>query len=160
MSCSNSDWISQTNDAHWLSKDGYLILLNMDYLQIWYISHYGSARLVLKIGEKIYQAEDHVEKNVEKLKNNCILKVEKTRVKLSTREKYAICGIYEFGDWTAMVEYTKTPMLRKFDGSTCIVDVKSVDIKGVKRKLLLTDNGTVYKLKRSRLEETVTPGFI
>ena len=79
---------------------------------------------------------------------------------MSTREKYAICGIYEFGDWTAMVEYTKIPMLRKFDGSTCMVDVKSVDIKGVKRKLLLTDNGTVYKLKISRLEETVTPGFI
>ena len=42
-------------------------------------------------------------------------------------------------------------MLSKQDGSTCIVDVRSIDIKGVKRKLLLTDKGDVCKLKKSKL---------
>ena len=51
-------------------------------------------------------------------------------------------------------------MLGKFDGSTCVVDVKSVDVKGVKRKLLLTDSGIVYKLKKSKLENSVKPGFL
>ena len=59
-----------------------------------------------------------------------------------------------------MVDYTKTPMLSKFDGKTCIVDVRSVDVKGTKRKLLITNAGDVYKLKKSKLEETVTPGFL
>ena len=59
-----------------------------------------------------------------------------------------------------MVDYLKIPMLRKFDGSTCAVDVRSLEVKGVKRKLLLTNTGDVFKLKRSKLEETVEPRFI
>ena len=51
-------------------------------------------------------------------------------------------------------------MLTNHDGSTCVVDVKSIDVKGKKRKLLLTDEGVVYKLKRSKLEDNVKPGFL
>ena len=72
----------------------------------------------------------------------------------------SFCAVYEKGDWTAMVDYPKTTMLSVFDGSTCVVDVKIIDVKGTKRKLLLTNTGDVYKLKKSKLEETITPGFI
>ena len=34
-----------------------------------------------------------------------------------------------------------------------VLDVKSVEHKGQKRKLLLAEDGTVYKVKRSRMEK-------
>ena len=49
------------------------------------------------------------------------------------------------------------------DGKTCILDVRPVDVKGKKRKLLLTDRGDgplVYKLKKSKLEDIIKVGFI
>ena len=51
-------------------------------------------------------------------------------------------------------------MLTIFDGSTCVVDVRCMEISGKKRKLLLTSDGDVYKLKKSKLEETIKPGFV
>ena len=57
-----------------------------------------------------------------------------------------------------MVNYVKTPMLSTFDGSTSVVDVRTVDVKGTKRKLLLTDTGEVFKLKKSKLEEGLKLG--
>ena len=49
------------------------------------------------------------------------------------------------------------------DGETCVLDVRTVEVKGQKRKLLLTDRGfspVVYKLKKSKLEENIEVGFI
>ena len=49
------------------------------------------------------------------------------------------------------------------DGETCVLDVRSVEVKGQKRKLLLTDRGdgpVVYKLSKSKLEESIKIGFI
>ena len=127
---------------------------------IGFVSHYGTQRLVIKIGDTFYQAGQDLESNVAKLKQNCTVKIEKVRINRSARSKYAICSIYEPGDWTAHVDYAKTLILARRDGSTCVVDVKTVDIKGIKRKLLLTDNGSVYKLKKSKLEDSVQPGFL
>ena len=44
------------------------------------------------------------------------------------------------------------------DGETCVLDIKTVEVKGQKRKLLLTqrEDGNpqiVYKLKKYNLEE-------
>ena len=36
-----------------------------------------------------------------------------------------------------------------------VLDVKSVEHKGVNRKLLLAEDGTVYKVKRSKMENNV-----
>ena len=121
---------------------------------------YGRERLIVKIGERIYQAGEYIEAKLPILKKNTIIKIEKIRLNKSTRTKYAICSIYEPGDWTAHVDYKKTPILTKHDGSTCIVDVKDVEVKGIKRKLLLADDGSVYKLKKSKLEKCVKPGFL
>ena len=57
-----------------------------------------------------------------------------------------------------MVDYSKTPILSKFDGSTDVIDVRTVEMKGVKRKLLLTNTGEIYELKKSKLEESLRSG--
>lgn len=38
------------------------------------------------------------------------------------------------------------------------MDVKSVETRGKKRKLVLVEDGTVYEIKRSKLEDTVQAG--
>ena len=116
--------------------------------------------MVLKIREEYYQAGEDVEGKVEKLTKNCSIKIDKIRINRSRRVKYAIYNIYDPQDWTAHVDYAKTLMLRIFDGNTCVVNVKVVDVKGAKRKLLLEDNGNVYKLKRAKLEISVKPEFL
>ena len=127
---------------------------------IGYAKSYGEERLVVKIGDNFYQAGDDVESNVENLKLNSILKIEKICTRPARHTKYAVCSIYEPGDWTACMEFVKTPMLKNRDGSTCIVDVKTIDVRGKKRTLLLTDQGMVYRLKQSKLEDTVQPGYL
>lgn len=77
----------------------------------------------------------------------------KVRKIINRHVKHAICSINEKDDWTAMVDYSKTPMLSTFDGSIGFIDVRSADVKGNKRKLLLTNTGDVYKLKKSKLQE-------
>ena len=124
------------------------------------IIHYGTSRLVVKIGDKIYQAGQDLEKIKDQLTLGCSIKIEKIRKNQTRHVKYAICSVYDKEDWTAMVDYSKTPMLSKFDGSTCVLDVRSVNIKGTERKLLLTNTGDIYKLKKSKLEEGLKPGQI
>lgn len=124
-----------------------------------YDTHYGTERLLIKIGETFYQAGDDVEQNVSNLTKDCLIRLEKTRVNRNRHTKYVICSIFKKGDWSAMVDYAKTQFLTKLDGRRCIVDVKTVSVKGDKRKLVLTDKGDVFKIKKSRLEDTIEPGF-
>ena len=123
-------------------------------------SYGGTARLVVKIGELFYQAGEDLEEKLSTLQPDCIVKIEKGRASHSRRAKYAICSVYEAGDWTAFVDYARTPIFAKHDGSTFVVDVKSINVKGTKRKLLLTDEGDVYKLKKSKLEDAIKPGYL
>ena len=121
--------------------------------------------MVVSLDGKIYQAGENLEKNVEQLKDICKIKIERTRTNSSTKQKYAVCIIYEKNDWTALLDYAKLKILPKdkMDGETCIMDVRTVNIKGKKRKLLLTDRGDgpiVYKLKKSKLEDSIKVGFI
>ena len=109
------------------------------------IIHYGISRLVVKIGEKVYQAGQDLEEKKDQLLRECSIKIEKVRTNKTRHVKYAICTIYEKEDWTSMADYSKTPMLSRFDGSTNVVDVRSVVVKGTKRKLLLTNTGEIYK---------------
>ena len=122
------------------------------------IIHYGTSRLVVKIGGKIYQAGQDLEEKKDRLTHDCSIKIGKVRNNKTRHVKYAICTIYEKDDWTAMADYSKTPMLSTFDGSTNVVDVRTVDVKGTKRKLLLTNTGDIYKLKKSKLEEGLKLG--
>ena len=64
------------------------------------------------------------------------------------------------GDSSVFTDYAKTKKLTKFDGTTYIVDVKMVDVIGIQHLLLLADDGCVYKLKKSKREDTIITGFI
>ena len=64
------------------------------------------------------------------------------------------------GDWSDLLDNKKVPLLpaNKKRNAVKVLDVKSVEHKGQKRKLLLTEDGTVYKVKRSKLENNVEAG--
>ena len=132
-----------------------------------YIIHYGTERLVVSVDGKIFQAGDDLEEKVDKLKNMSKIKIEKIRTNIKRHVKYAVCSVFEKGDWTVSVEYGTVPILPKkgMDGETCVLDVREVEVKGQKRKLLLTqredgDPQIIYKLKKSKLEENIKVGFI
>ena len=130
-----------------------------------FLNHYGTERLIISLAGKVYQAGDNLEENIEQLNYMCKIKIKKFRVNRSRNIKFAVCSVYEKGDWTAYLDYNKVDILSQddLDGETCILDVRTVDVKGQKRKLLLTDRGdgqTVYKLKKSKLEEHIKVGFI
>ena len=50
----------------------------------------------------------------------CKIKIEKFRVNRSRNIKYAVCSVYEKGDWTAYLDYNKVQILSQddFDGET------------------------------------------
>ena len=105
-------------------------------------------------------AVENLEQQKEQLKNGCNIIINKVRVNNSTKRKFAICKIVQRGDWAGVVDYEKVPLLpaNKKRNSVKVLDVKSVEHKGQKRKLLLTVDGTVYKVKRSKLENNVEAG--
>ena len=94
-----------------------------------------------------------------------MIKIEKNQTNTNTRHKYAVFTVYEKGDWSAFVDYEKVKILsqNQMDGETCVLDVRTIEIKGQKRKLLLADRGdgpVVYTLEKSKLEDIFNVGFI
>jgi len=61
---------------------------------------------------------------------------------------------------TGILDYKGMPLLPASNKRSVLemLDAKSVEHKGQKRKLLLTEDGTVYKVKRSKLENNVEAG--
>ena len=126
-----------------------------------FVQHYGRERLVVSIGGTIFQAGDDLEENVDQLKNLCKIKLEKIRTNKNTKQKYVVCSVYERGDWTALVDYNKEQMLPKMRMDRCVLAVRDVEVRGQKRKLILTDKGdgpVIYKFKKSKLEDNVKVG--
>ena len=82
----------------------------------------------------------------------CKIVISKTKLS-PTRKKFAVCKVVQKGDWTGILDYEKVPLLpaNKKRNAVKVLDVKSVEHKGQKRKLLLAEDGTVYKVKRSKL---------
>lgn len=122
---------------------------------IGYSEHYGQQKLVVKLDDgSLYQAGPHVEENKEQLADGWRLVIHKVRLNISTRRKFAVCKIVQRGDWAGVVDYDKVSLLptRKVGGSLTwpkVLDVKSVETRGKKRKLILVEDGTVYKVRRS-----------
>ena len=126
-----------------------------------FVKHYGTERLVISLDGKIHQAGDDLEENINELKYLCKIKIEKIRTNTKRHVKYAVCSVYEKGDWTVLVDYNKVQMLPKMRMNRCVLDVRDVEVRGQKRKLILTDNGdgpVIYKFKKSKLEENVEVG--
>ena len=78
-----------------------------------FLKHYGTDRLVISLEGKVYQAGENLEENVNQLKDLCTIKVDKVRANTSTKQKYAVCTVYEKGDWTVHADYEKVKILPK-----------------------------------------------
>ena len=63
------------------------------------------------------------------------------------------------GDWAGVLNYEKVQLLPA-EGKRSTLEVVDVQSVGKKRKLLLTEDGSVFKVKRSKLEDTVEAGQI
>ena len=126
--------------------------------EVGYITYYGIDRLILHTDKGWLLGGDDLEGKIGQIKQDSQIKIRCTRLNKS-RRKYAVCDIYDKGDWTAFVDYPKTPMLTDFNGKNLVVDVKTVQHKGQKRKLLMTDRGIVYRMKKCKLENVIKPGL-
>ena len=127
---------------------------------IGYIEHYGQQKLVVKLGDDIlYQAGEILERQKEQLTEMCKIVISKTKLP-QTRKKFAECKIVQHGDWAGVLDYDEVPLLpaKKKRSALKVLDVKSVEHRGQKRKLQLAEDGTVYKVKRSKMENNVEAG--
>ena len=125
------------------------------------IEHYGQKKLVVKLDDGInYKAGDHLEEQKEHVVDGCRIIITKILANNSTRRKFAVCKVVQREDWAGVFDYEKVPLLpaNKKRKVFKVLDVKPVEHKGQKRKLVLTEDGTVYKVKRSKLENSVKAG--
>ena len=63
------------------------------------------------------------------------------------------------GDWSGLVYYKQVPMLSAQNKDAKVLDVKTITHNSQKRKLVLLEDGNVYKIKKSKLEDNVKPGL-
>ena len=125
-----------------------------------YAKHYGKDKLVVQLDNGVsYQAGEFLETCKDSLLNGCKIIIEKCRV-YSSKRKYVVCKIVEKGDWSGLVDYKLVPMLSSKNKDAKVLDVKTVTHNSQKRKLVLLEDGTVYKIKKSKLEDHVSPGLI
>lgn len=116
------------------------------------IEHYGKVKLIIKLENgKTYLSGESLEQQKEQLTVGCKIFIS------SIKKRFPICKVIQHGDWVGGLHYDKVPPLppRKKRTATKVLDVKPVEHKGQKRKLVLTDDGNVYKIKRSKLEDSV-----
>ena len=57
------------------------------------MEHYGTQRLVVKMGRQFNQAGEDSEQNVDKLARDCTIKIQKIQTIPTRRIKYAVCII-------------------------------------------------------------------
>ena len=57
------------------------------------------------------------------------------------------------------MDYKNTPIFNDFNGRNCVVDVRTVDVKGQKRKLLMLDGGEISRMKKCKLEAFIKLGY-
>ena len=129
---------------------------------IGYIKHYGQQKLVVKLGDgMLYQAGENLERQKEQLTEMCKIVISKTKLS-QTRKKFAVCKIVQHGDWAGVLDYDEVPLLpaKKKRSALKVLDVKSVEHRGQKRKLLLAEDGTVYKVKRSKMENVKAGQYV
>ena len=80
-----------------------------------------------------------------------------------TKKKSAICICATSDDWAALVKYDD---LEVYQTKGILVDmVRVFDIawkehKGIQRKIVLTEKGDVFRLRKSKLESYVRPGWM
>jgi hypothetical protein len=111
----------------------------------------------LEDGSRFVGGEDLVKKK-DLLSKECRVSIEK--VKGGKRKtSYAVVKTGRKREWGALVDYKSATMLpsKRLRMKVKVIDTSVVVNKGQKRKLILDDNGDVYRFKKSKLEEKVKP---
>ena len=72
-----------------------------------------------------------------------------------------MCKIVQQGDWSGLVDYKQVPMLSLRNKDAKVLDVKTVthNSQEQEHKLVLLEDGNVYKIKKSKLEGNFKPGL-
>ena len=78
----------------------------------------------------------------------------------STKRRFAVCKIVQKGGWIGIVDYDKIPLLPANNNVTCsrCWMFSQWNIKHSNEKPLPTEDGKVYKIKRSKLKTIVQSG--
>ena len=105
-----------------------------------------------------YQGGVDLESKTSQIFKDTYLKIEKVRLNHNTRRKEALVTLVNRGDWFRVVDYKDAILYIQPNGSKKLIDVKDVEVKGKKRKLLLSAEGRVYKL-RKQAEKRVKVGY-
>ena len=117
--------------------------------------------MLIQVDDVMHQAGYDLEDKVKELNVGSCFRIDKYHFDRETRTKHALCTIIQSGEWHKLVNYTQTPLLEHPCGKKCAIDIKTVDSKGCKRKLILTDEGKVYRLRKSKFENSLSfPGFV
>ena len=111
-----------------------------------YANHYGQDKLVVQLDNgTTYQAGEFLKAFKDRLLIGCKIMIERLRLD-KVRRKSAICKIVQKGDWSGLVDYKHVPMLSSKNKDTKVLDVKTVTHNSQKRKLVILEYGTVYKI--------------
>ena len=97
-----------------------------------------------------FQAGDDLE--------NKIVKVLQTKLNKSNR-KFACCDIYKKGTGACLWSIRTHQYLMILMEEIVFVDVRTVDVKGQKRKLLMLDGGEISRMKKCKLEAFIKLGY-
>ena len=121
---------------------------------------YGREWLLVKLDDNnIYLAGDDLESKEDQLTENCKIKIIKKRtLKSCSNRRVAICKIAKPSDWSSLVEYQEAkliPASNRNREAIRILDTKLCTVNGIKRKLLLAEDGEVYRMKRCKLEDEI-----
>ena len=65
----------------------------------------------------------------------------------------------QLGDWSGLVYYKQVPMLSLKNKDAKVLDLKTITHNFQKRKLVLFEDGNVYKIKKSKLDDNAKPGL-
>ena len=126
---------------------------------IGYAKHYGQDKLVVQLDNSVsYQAGEFLEACKDRLLSSCKIIIEKFRLD-KARRKSAVCKIVQKGDLSGLVDYKQVPMLSSKNKDAKVLDVKTVTHYSQKRKLVLLEDGNVYKIIKLKLEDQVSQGL-
>ncbi len=120
---------------------------------------YGRSWLLVKLdNDTVYLAGDNLEGKEEQMTKTCQIKIVKKRTLNSrSNRRIAICDIAKPGDWASLVDLKSAQVLPPSNkrSKVRVIDVQTREERGCKRKLILTEDGQIYKLKKSRVEAAV-----
>ena len=130
--------------------------------RVHFFNFYCQERLLVELADgNLYVAGQDLEEKEEQLHLDCKIILQKHKLSTSNRRRYYVCKVVKKGDWVGLVNYEETPMLqqkKKENERTRVRDVGYTEHKGSKRKLIMTEDGSVFRVKKSKMGNDIRPG--